>query len=332
MTIQHEIMESTSKAHLEKINKMLMAMAQGNFFYRLERMDANDSMVAISLVLNMLAEEIQETLVHGGFVNTTGVVRHLVQLSFFLDGKGTVKMVNQNACSILAFLRQDIVGINFKNLLDTTSVKMWSNFLAKAQKREFNDTSMELTFVTKDGLLIPNLCHITTNSGNNGTMPNFLVTVVLTAKDSQERDKHDQQAVFMEKFKGGPSVLVSKDLVKARARLSFEDIRKIREGRNIILNNLEADLPSLKDFAHQLGTNEFKLKYGFRELFGTTVYRFLLQERLRKAKMLIQHTDANLKTIAFSVGFKTMPHFSRAFKKNYGYAPSELRKLSIKSL
>ena len=52
---------------------------------------------------------------------------------------------------------------------------------------------------------------------------------------------------------------------KPKLRLSFQDIRKIRAGHDIIINNLEMDFPSLKDFALQLGTNEFKLKYGLVE-------------------------------------------------------------------
>ncbi|TXD81188.1 helix-turn-helix transcriptional regulator [Subsaximicrobium wynnwilliamsii] len=89
------------------------------------------------------------------------------------------------------------------------------------------------------------------------------------------------------------------------------------------------DFPSLKDFALQIGTNEFKLKYGFKELYGTTVYRFLVQERLRKAQMMIQYSDLPLKSIAYMTGFKSMPHFSRTFKKRYGYSPSALRNNSI---
>lgn len=91
------------------------------------------------------------------------------------------------------------------------------------------------------------------------------------------------------------------------------------------------DFPSLKDFALQLGTNEFKLKYGFKELYGTTVHRFLMEERLRKSKMMIQFTDQSLKSIAHTTGFKSISHFSRTFKKRYEYAPSELRKKTLDS-
>ena len=99
----------------------------------------------------------------------------------------------------------------------------------------------------------------------------------------------------------------------------------IRDVHDMILNNLDRDLPQLKDLALQMGTNEYKLKYGFKQLYGTTVFRFLTHERLRKTKTLIQHSDLSLKEIAHMTGFKSAAHFSRAFKDKYGLSPSELR-------
>ena len=319
-------MEKIRKIHLSKINRMLMEMARGNFFYRLKRTQTNDNVEAMTMVLNMLAEEIQETLVHGGFVNSDGVVKHLVKMSFLLDEHGTVAMVNQEACLILSYLKKDIVGANFTDFLDPTSKKRWAEYVKKMEKRDTFDASLEITFVTKEGLLIPRLCHTTSCLGESNKIKRILAMVVLQTTDIEERDERQKKDIVSGKKDAIVNQKRINSFTKNQARLSFDDIRKIRQGRNIIMNNLEQDFPSLKEFAHQLGTNEFKLKYGFRELYGTTVYRFLLQERLRKAKMLIEHADFPIKTIAYRTGFKSIPHFSRVFKKRYGYAPSELRK------
>src|SRR5690606_35759667 len=95
---------------------------------------------------------------------------------------------------------------------------------------------------------------------------------------------------------------------------------------NFLINNLERDLPPLNELARELGTNTFKLKYGFKELYNTSVFRFLRNERLRKAKMLIQYGDRPFKTIAHLCGFKSVPSFSATFKSEFGYTPTELRK------
>lgn len=103
------------------------------------------------------------------------------------------------------------------------------------------------------------------------------------------------------------------------------DIRKIREAHDHILMDLE-ETSSLKELAHSFGINEFKLKYGFKQVYGTTVFRFLMDERLKKASLLLQNTDMPLKRIAEMTGFKSFPHFSKAFKKRFGYCPSDLKK------
>lgn len=314
-------MEIIRNADLEKINKMLLEMAGGNFFYRLERGNDQDSLASMGLVLNMLAEEIQESLIHEGYTNSSGVVKHLIQLCFVLDRKGIIKSVNKSTCSVLSYLHKDLLDKTFDTFLDEPSAKRWAKTLKKLNNNDFYNTSLELCFVSKEGLLLPNTCHISVAEADAKANDHIWVTVALYTKDLKER-------VVIEKSKGATPDEGESKIPKNRPKLSFEDIRKIREGHDLILNNLESDLPSLKEFAHQLGTNEFKLKYGFKQLYGTTVYRFLLKERLRKAKMLIQHTDFNIKTIAYRTGFKSIPHFSRVFKKTYGHPPSELRKTS----
>ena len=51
---------------LKHIEKMLMEISAGNFFYRVERSVKNDNVEALVVVLNMMAEEIQEAMVHQG--------------------------------------------------------------------------------------------------------------------------------------------------------------------------------------------------------------------------------------------------------------------------
>ncbi|WP_273275895.1 helix-turn-helix domain-containing protein [Maribacter polysiphoniae] len=323
-------MDKLRKMDLNKINRMLMEMASGNFFYRLERTGNHDNLESIILVLNMLAEEIQEILIHQGYANLNGIVKHLIQLNFLLDMQGVIKGVNKSTCLTLSYLHEDLLKKRFDALLNAKSKKRWTKYLKKIGKKGFYETSMELTFVSKEGLLLPHTCHIGSCEGQHTQDNGIWVTVVLFSKDRKERDELQRQDIISYKEKKTTGSGNELKTTKNRPKLSFEDIRKIREGRNLILNNLEKDLPSLRDFALQLGTNEFKLKYGFKELFGTSVYRFLLQERLRKAKMLIQYTDFTIKTIAYKTGFKSIPHFSRVYKKTYGYAPSELRKISRK--
>src|SRR5690606_7861742 len=103
----------------------------------------------------------------------------------------------------------------------------------------------------------------------------------------------------------------------------------IRTAEKYILDHLNEPLPILMDLAHTLGTNEFKLKWGFKELYGMTIFQFIKEQRLRKAHVLVRYTNNKIVAIARSVGFKHGNHLSREFKKRYGYNPTELRKISV---
>ncbi len=301
---------------------MLLEMASGNFFYRLERYAKNDNLEAISISLNMLAEEIQETIHHQGFANTNSPRINIVQMSFILDEHGYIEMANQQSCNLLSVLMNEIIGQQFIYFLDHQSQEKWRDLQEELIRKKSSDTSIELRFKSKSDLTIPKTAYVSSFKGIHGKTSKILITVIHNSNQQDTSDKELKKSVtqYIDQE--------NTESKKAKIKLSFEDIRKIRKGRDIILTNLESDFPSLREFALQLGTNEFKLKYGFKELYGNSVHRFLMNERFRKAQMMIQFTDQSLKSIAHLNGFKSSSHFSRAFKKKYGYAPSELRKKS----
>ena len=100
----------------------------------------------------------------------------------------------------------------------------------------------------------------------------------------------------------------------------------IQKVLDYIQNHLEEPLPSTKELSKMFGTNEFKLKEGFRESFNTSIYQFYNNERLKKAHLLIQQTTISLKEIAFMSGFNDYTNFYKAFKKKFNYAPSEIKR------
>jgi AraC family transcriptional regulator, transcriptional activator of the genes for pyochelin and ferripyochelin receptors len=71
--------------------------------------------------------------------------------------------------------------------------------------------------------------------------------------------------------------------------------------------------------------NEFKLKRGFREIFGTSPYAFLLQHKLELARNYLLDTEWSIGEIARRIGYRDPAHFTHAFRKQYGLRPSDLR-------
>ena len=81
--------------------------------------------------------------------------------------------------------------------------------------------------------------------------------------------------------------------------------------------------PSLSQLARKAGINEYKLKRGFKELFGTTVFGYLSNIRLEKAKTQLLQGNKTIGEIAFDLGYSSSQHFSKAFKKKFGITPSQ---------
>lgn len=107
--------------------------------------------------------------------------------------------------------------------------------------------------------------------------------------------------------------------------LNKKDIESLKKAKKILIENIH-NPPSLKDLAYKSTINEFKLKKGFKELFGNTVYGFLQEYRLNEAKKLLETDDINISEAAYLVGYKNISHFSTVFKKHFGYSPINIRK------
>ena len=106
--------------------------------------------------------------------------------------------------------------------------------------------------------------------------------------------------------------------------LKEDDKRKIRDAREYLTLHMD-DPGSLQKIAHQVGINEFKLKNGFKKMYNTTVFAFLLEIRMEKAKQLLRDTKMPIQEIASVTGYKNLSNFTTAFKKKFNYTPSSLR-------
>lgn len=98
------------------------------------------------------------------------------------------------------------------------------------------------------------------------------------------------------------------------------------------LNELKAflDVHFLEDFSlPQLSRlcllNEFKLKKGFKDLFGTTVFAYLRKLRMDFAVNLLLDSSKSIDHISDMLGYEHSQHFSTAFKRYHGSPPSSFR-------
>lgn len=111
---------------------------------------------------------------------------------------------------------------------------------------------------------------------------------------------------------------------KTTIALRPSDIARIHEARAILSQDL-AHPPSLLELAHAVGLNDYKLKAGFRQVFGTTVFASLRDMRLQQAMEILREGELNVGQIACTIGFSNPSHFTALFKKKFGVSPHTFR-------
>ena len=103
------------------------------------------------------------------------------------------------------------------------------------------------------------------------------------------------------------------------------DLEKLNAVRDLILDRL-TNPPNLSQIARTVGLNEYKLKRGFKEVFKTTVFGYLAEQRLLLARQYLLDTRKTAAEIAAELGYATPQHFNNAFKKRFGAPPDKTRK------
>ena len=109
--------------------------------------------------------------------------------------------------------------------------------------------------------------------------------------------------------------------------LRSDDIDRIYQAREILIQNSQHP-PSLLALAHQVGLNDYKLKQGFRQVFGTTVFGCLHQYRMEQARQLLETKRLHVEVAAQMVGYASLSSFYRAYKKYFGVNPGIYRQTS----
>lgn len=107
-------------------------------------------------------------------------------------------------------------------------------------------------------------------------------------------------------------------------RIRPADLEKLHAARHFIKQHL-FDPISLQQVARESGLNEFKLKRGFRELFGTTVFGYLNELRMNHARKMLMNTSSTVFEVAYTLGYSEPHNFSKAFQKFFGYSPGKLK-------
>ena len=80
---------------------------------------------------------------------------------------------------------------------------------------------------------------------------------------------------------------------------------------------------SLDELAYLSGRSLSSFKREFQDIYGAPPARWIREKRLSKAQQMLRSSSLSVADVAYSLGFENPTHFSRIFKQQYGYAPSQ---------
>ena len=101
-----------------------------------------------------------------------------------------------------------------------------------------------------------------------------------------------------------------------------QNVLKIRKAKEIIISRM-AEPPSLQELANEIGLNIKKLKEGFKQIYGDTVFSFLFDYKMEHARRLLESNQFNVNEVGVKIGYSTASHFIAAFKKKFGTTPKK---------
>lgn len=137
----------------------------------------------------------------------------------------------------------------------------------------------------------------------------------------------DVEGVFPEnlallKITEAISILRTIDPTIDRVLANFEDPHKV-ELVSFMEKNYMFNMP-MEKFGYLTGRSLTSFKRDFKKAFNTTPQRWLTQKRLELAHFELAQKKRKPVEICYEIGFENLSHFSYAFKKHFGYAPTSL--------
>lgn len=231
--------------------------------------------------------------VAGSLILNDGSKEHLLD-------EGSLRFVKRN--QLLKFTKQPPEHGDFKSLAIYLTQQALKNI------------SMEWGITAEHKQYDKSVVHLPTNTLLKGYIDSLLVY-------QQNGSLNNQQLVEL-KIKEGILLLLQVKPELKNILFDFNEPHKI--DLEVFMNKNFHFNVTLDRFAYLTGRSLATFKRDFERMFGSTPGRWLLHKRLQEAYYLIKEKGKSASDIYLDLGFEDLSHFSFAFKKEYGEAPSKI--------
>ncbi|WP_431126716.1 helix-turn-helix domain-containing protein [Flagellimonas flava] len=101
-----------------------------------------------------------------------------------------------------------------------------------------------------------------------------------------------------------------------------DNVKRLKLAKEIIISRM-AEPPTLAELSQEIGLSLKKLKEGFKQIYGDSVYGFLFDYKMEYARKMLEAGGHNVNEVGLKVGYSTASHFIASFKKKYGTTPKK---------
>lgn len=110
----------------------------------------------------------------------------------------------------------------------------------------------------------------------------------------------------------------------ASSLLPPEEIERLNEVEKLIIQSLNKDdAPEIEELAKAASMSTSTLQRKFKRFYNQGIYEYYYNYRLEEARRLLLVKEMTVQDVAYTLGFKDPAHFTRSYKKKFGFTPSQ---------
>ncbi len=228
---------------------------------------------------------------------------------YILDGEGYLKIGKQEFFPKPGqlFLMPEGAVQSFSTISANTFLKYWCHFKVRTGNINlFSVINTPCYIDVKDAAFVEQIfSRLLSLKENKGLLTKFRMNMELSSLLSY----------FLEN--------IPESQISVNTSAYFAPLSKIVE---YIETHLSENI-TIRDLAKEIHLHPNSFTRLFKAHIGVTPIEYLLNKRIEKAKHLLSTTDISVQETASVAGFKDQFYFSKQFKKNVGYSPSEYKLL-----
>lgn len=113
------------------------------------------------------------------------------------------------------------------------------------------------------------------------------------------------------------------DIAQCPFLIDEENVDKIKKAKAIIIERM-VEPPTLQELSDEVKLPLNRLKEGFKQIYGDSVFSFLFDYKMEVARQLLATGSHNVNEVGLKVGYSTSSHFIASFKRNLERHPKSI--------